>query len=542
MGALAKIWMGITLLAVGLAVAGCVTAEETEMQVEVTVAAESTRLAPTATPVPTATPTVAELVARLRPSIAQIITPTGTGTGFVYDPAGLVATNAHVVEGRGRVTVILNGVEYRSQVLNRNEDADLAVVQVDSDSDFTAVSLGSAGRVALGEDVMALGFPLSSQLGDDLTVTRGIISARRQFDGYEFFQTDAALNPGNSGGPLLNRDGDVIGVITFGIAEAEGIAFALSVDELKSRLAALSRVPPTATPQPTLTAAPTLSPSEAFQQVAAGAFHTCGLKVDGSTVCWGTNRHQDGKNGGQANPPDGSFQQLSAGAWHTCGVKTNGRIVCWGNNEYEQTTSPAGVFKQVTAGLRHSCGIMTNNKVVCWGTYDFFAGVTERSPDKAVSPAGAFQQIDSGSIATGTCGVKTNGDVACWPEVRYERDLPSGTFLQASNGGFHSCGIRDGGHVTCWGSDESFFLGQRGGKATPPAGTFRQVSAGLDATCGVTTDNRVQCWGNDKYIPTPRPLEDFRQISVGHYHSCAVRSDGRVTCWGNNESGQATPP
>lgn len=162
----------------------------------------------------------------------------------MYDASGLVATNAHVVENRRQVTVVLNGEEYRGTVLNKNEDADLAVVQVISDGDFVAVSLGSAGRVALGEDVMALGFPLSSQLGDDLTVTRGIISARRQFEGYEFFQTDAALNPGNSGGPLLNRDGDVIGVITFGIAEAEGVAFALSVEELNSRLEALSRVPP----------------------------------------------------------------------------------------------------------------------------------------------------------------------------------------------------------------------------------------------------------------------------------------------------------
>ena len=202
-------------------------------------------------------PTLAGLVSRFRLSIAQIITPTGTGTGFVYDASGLVATNAHVVEDRRQVTVVLNGEEYRGTVLNKNEDADLAVVQVISDGDFVAVSLGSAGRVALGEDVMALGFPLSSQLGDDLTVTRGIISARRQFEGYEFFQTDAALNPGNSGGPLLNRDGDVIGVITFGIADAEGVAFALSVEELNSRLEALSRVPPTATPRPTSTPRPT---------------------------------------------------------------------------------------------------------------------------------------------------------------------------------------------------------------------------------------------------------------------------------------------
>ena len=91
--------------------------------------------------------------------------------------------DTHLFGGLG-----LNGEEYRGTVLNKNEDADLAVVQVISDGDFVAVSLGSAGRVALGEDVMALGFPLSSQLGDDLTVTRGIISARRQFEAMNSFK------------------------------------------------------------------------------------------------------------------------------------------------------------------------------------------------------------------------------------------------------------------------------------------------------------------------------------------------------------------
>ena len=256
-----KMRLVIMLLVTAMAVAGCVTADETDTQVGERVAAELTRLAPTATPVPTATPTVAELVSRFRSSIAQIITPTGTGTGFVYDVSGLVVTNAHVVGDRREVTVALGDTEYRGHVLNRNEGADIAVVKVDSDGDFAAVSLGSAGRVALGEDVMALGFPLSSQLGDDLTVTRGIVSARRRFEGYGYFQTDASLNPGNSGGPLLNRDGDVIGVITFGVAEAEGVGFALSVDELNSRLESLSRVLPTATPRPTVTPRPTATPT-----------------------------------------------------------------------------------------------------------------------------------------------------------------------------------------------------------------------------------------------------------------------------------------
>ena len=218
-----------------MAVAGCATSDETDARVAATVeaeltrvveeatpdvqamvAAELTRVAPelTATPEPTATPTIADLVTRLRPSLAQIITPDGAGSGFLYDERGLVVTNAHVVDDRDHVMVVLMGKEYRGKVINRNETADLAVVHLDSSGDFTAASLGSAGRVAIGEDVTALGFPLSSVLGDDFTVTTGVVSARREFDGYEYFQTDAALNPGNSGGPLLNRDGDVIGIIT----------------------------------------------------------------------------------------------------------------------------------------------------------------------------------------------------------------------------------------------------------------------------------------------------------------------------------------
>ena len=125
MSVLWKMWLVITLLVAALAVVGCTTADETDAQVQGKVDAELTRLAPTATPVPTATPTVAELVARFRISIAQIITPDGTGTGFVYDASGLVATNAHVVENYRQVTVVLNGAEYQGTVLNKNEDADL---------------------------------------------------------------------------------------------------------------------------------------------------------------------------------------------------------------------------------------------------------------------------------------------------------------------------------------------------------------------------------------------------------------------------------
>ena len=524
-------WWLVTmlLLVVASTLSGCLTTEETDTQVEERVAAELTRLVPTATPeptataLPTATPTLAELVARFRLSIAQIITPDGTGTGFVFDPAGLVATNAHVVGNRKRVTVVLNGIEYRGQVLNRNDDADLAVVQVSSDSDFAAAPLGSAGRVALGEDVLALGFPLSSQLGDDLTVTRGIISAHRQFEGYEYFQTDAALNPGNSGGPLLNRDGEVIGVITFGIAEAEGVAFALSVDELTSRRESLSRVPPSATPRPTVTPrptlipTPTLSPSEKFEQVSAGGSHTCGVKADGKIVCWGNDDH------GQSTPPAGTFRQVSAGESHTCAINADRKVNCWGSNSRGKSTPPAGTFQQVSAGSDHTCGVHAKGYAVCWGEYH-----VSRVP---VLQSGTLEQVSTGSHHT--CGVWANGWAFCWGTDLYGEVTSSpGTFQQVSAGLAHTCGVKTDGSLSCWGDN-------REGQAMPQWETFQQVSSGALSTCGVKTDGRLACWGLHPY---KMPSGIFAQVSVGGLHACGVKTDGRVICWGNNRDGQATPP
>ena len=267
LAALGKTGLVITLLAVALATASCITVEAPEApDVSATVSAELTRVAgeatpqvpataaaeptstptiaprPTATPhlVPTDTPrtasatrllptptplppptftprplptapsTVADLVSQIKPSLAQIITTSGSGSGFVYDSSGLVATNAHVVDCCRNVTVILDGKRHRGTVLGRDDKMDLAIVRLNSGSNFDTAALGSARQVAVGEDVIALGFPLSSTLGGDLTVTRGIISSQRKIDGYNYFQTDAALNPGNSGGPLVNLDGEVI--------------------------------------------------------------------------------------------------------------------------------------------------------------------------------------------------------------------------------------------------------------------------------------------------------------------------------------------
>src|SRR3984893_13719969 len=137
------------------------------------------------------------------------------GSGFIIDPSGIVVTNNHVIADADEVTVILNdGTRLKAEILGRDTKVDLALLKVRSDKPLTAVAFGDSDKIRLGEWVIAIGNPFS--LGG--TVTAGIISARNRdinsgpYDNY--IQTDAAINRGNSGGPLFNLDGDVIGINT----------------------------------------------------------------------------------------------------------------------------------------------------------------------------------------------------------------------------------------------------------------------------------------------------------------------------------------
>ena len=198
---------------------------------------------PTATVIPT--PTLSQMVEAIKLSIAYIETADGGGTGFIVDEDGLLVTNAHVVNDSLTVNVVFeDGNEYDGNVLGVDERADLAIVKLRADRKFSAMGLGNSDDVDVGDEVIALGFPLSYELGSSLTVTRGIISAKRSFEGVERFQTDAALNPGNSGGPLVSRDGKVVGVNYAELAMSDGspvdnIGFSIAINELKRRLASL---------------------------------------------------------------------------------------------------------------------------------------------------------------------------------------------------------------------------------------------------------------------------------------------------------------
>jgi serine protease Do len=145
------------------------------------------------------------------------------GSGFIIDPSGIVVTNNHVISEADEITVILNdGARLKAELIGKDTKTDLALLRVKPEKPLTAVQFGDSDKLRLGEWVIAIGNPFS--LGG--TVTAGIVSARNRdiksgpYDNY--IQTDAAINRGNSGGPLFNLDGEVIGVNTAIISPSGG--------------------------------------------------------------------------------------------------------------------------------------------------------------------------------------------------------------------------------------------------------------------------------------------------------------------------------
>ena len=220
---------------------------------------------------------LADLIESIQAGVVQITTASGSGSGFIITADGLVITNEHVVSGESSVRVWLtNGRRYYADVLERDATADLALVQIYDGGGFDAIAVGDPNTVRTGDEVLALGFPLADTIGTNLTVTRGIISSTRTDNGVQLLQTDASLNPGNSGGPLVNSDGEVIGVNTSRIETTDSgrpvsnIGFAVSVIELGRRLPALGAGPlpnpgtPTLTPTPMPTSEPTWTPAPTF--------------------------------------------------------------------------------------------------------------------------------------------------------------------------------------------------------------------------------------------------------------------------------------
>ena len=212
------------------------------------------------------TGSVAGVVKKVLPAVVNVTTDVfrtdefgnaqegkGVGTGFIVRSDGIVVTNCHVVEGASKITVFTSDVkpkQYDGRVIGGDCQHDLAVVKIDA-TGLPTVPLGNSGSLVLGQQVVAIGYALALEGGP--TVTSGIVSSLDRTinvqdpgctvckDGTRLYsdviQTDAAINHGNSGGPLVNMAGQVVGINSAGDDNAQNIGFAIAIDSAKDTIA-----------------------------------------------------------------------------------------------------------------------------------------------------------------------------------------------------------------------------------------------------------------------------------------------------------------
>jgi len=164
-------------------------------------------------------------------SVVTVRTDVGQGTGFIISDDGFIVTNAHVLSG-GRELYVLDYEQYEhsTELIGYNITYDIALLKISGD--YHSLELGDSDHIQIGEKVIAIGNPLGLQF----SVSEGIVSAvnREGSNGMSvYIQTDAALNPGNSGGPLINKEGKVIGINNFKIGGGENLGFALESNYIK---------------------------------------------------------------------------------------------------------------------------------------------------------------------------------------------------------------------------------------------------------------------------------------------------------------------
>ncbi len=188
---------------------------------------------------------VKDLVHRFGEAVISIETPGGKGSGFILNSDGYAVTNHHVIDGETRISVILyenapgGGLRRRRidevALVALNPFTDLALLKIPAQKDykFSNVYLGSLEDLNAGDGVFAVGNPL----GLERSVSQGIVSTKnRNFEGLVYLQTDTAVNPGNSGGPLFNLRGEIIGVINMKSTMGENIGFAIPINYVKDFL------------------------------------------------------------------------------------------------------------------------------------------------------------------------------------------------------------------------------------------------------------------------------------------------------------------
>lgn len=178
------------------------------------------------------------LLLAIMPLLAAAETQEATGTGFVVSANGGMVTCAHVVRGAKKITVTLDKVTYNADIVTLDDKHDLAVLVLKKADGLTVLPLANSNAVEAGSDVRVFGYPLSYVIGDSLKQTKGTITGMEVIDGVRTMMTDATVNPGNSGGPLMNEYGEVVGVVNAKLVKQgwDNVGFAVPVNLVKPLL------------------------------------------------------------------------------------------------------------------------------------------------------------------------------------------------------------------------------------------------------------------------------------------------------------------
>lgn len=177
-------------------------------------------------------------IARVKPAVVLIQGSDSFGSGVIISKSGYVLTCSHVVKNDSPIEVtVYDSAQFKGKVIARDERRDLAIIKIDAGGfKLTTATLGDSGKLEVGEELIGIGYPFGLKGG--ATVSRGIVSAFRESDGVHYIQTDTPFNPGDAGGPLINTEGEVIGIMTAKVQgeSVEGMAFAIAINDAKSFL------------------------------------------------------------------------------------------------------------------------------------------------------------------------------------------------------------------------------------------------------------------------------------------------------------------
>jgi len=273
------------------------------------------------------------------------------------------------------------------------------------------------------------------------------------------------------------------------------------------------------------------TPNIGFVAIAAGEHHSLGLKSDGSIAAWGTNGY------GQCSvpSPNTGFVAIAAGEYHSLGLKADGSIVAWGYNYYGQCSvpSPNTGFVAIAVGGRHSLGLKSGGSIVAWG-YNYWGQCD------VLAPNSGFVAIAAG--ASHSLGLKSGGSIVAWgynDSGQCSVPSPNSGFVAVAAGASHSLGLKADGSIAAWG-----WNGYGQCSVPSPNSGFVAIAAGYDHSLGLKSDGSIAAWGWNGcgQCNVPSPNTGFVAVAAGRYHSLGLRSDGSIVAWGDNGDGECNVP